>query len=141
MILPRMENRKLDTCSIGLDVGLSFCKWLTGRETLHYGDWMRLAVSAANLGPAQEAYTDRLFILLLVRGCKQRRATLTRRVLTDAQWAIIEPFCLGKTTDPGQTGGDPRLFIEAVLWIVRTGASYPANSAIGTRCSSASGVG
>ena len=44
---------------------------------------------------------------------------MTRRVLTDAQWAIIEPYCLGKTTDPGQTGRDPRLFLEAVLWIVR----------------------
>ena len=47
---------------------------------------------------------------------------MTRRVLTDAQWAIIEPYCLGKSTDPGQTGRDPRLFVEAVLWIVRTGA-------------------
>lgn len=49
---------------------------------------------------------------------------MTRRVLTDAQWAIIEPFCLGKSSDPGQTGRDPRLFIEAVLWIVRTGAQW-----------------
>lgn len=53
-----------------------------------------------------------------------RRAALTRRVLTDAQWAIIEPFCLGKSSDPGQTGRAPRLFMEAVLWIVRTGAQW-----------------
>lgn len=49
---------------------------------------------------------------------------MTRRVLSDAQWAIIEPFSLGKKSDPGQTGGDPRLFMEAVLWIVRTGAQW-----------------
>jgi transposase len=49
---------------------------------------------------------------------------LTRRVITDAQWAIIAPFCLGKPTDPGQTGGDTRKFMEAVLWIVRTGAQW-----------------
>ena len=49
---------------------------------------------------------------------------MSRRVLTDAQWAIVEPYCLGKATDPGQTGRDPRLFVEAVLWIVRTGAQW-----------------
>lgn len=49
---------------------------------------------------------------------------MTRRALTDAQWAIIEPLCLGKRSDPGQTGRDPRLFVEAVLWIVRTGAQW-----------------
>ena len=49
---------------------------------------------------------------------------MTRRVLNDAQWAIIEPFTLGKKSDPGQTGRDPRLFMEAVLWIVRTGAQW-----------------
>jgi len=49
---------------------------------------------------------------------------LTRRVLTDAHWAIVEPFCLGTPKHPGQTGRDPRLFIEAVLWIVRTGAQW-----------------
>lgn len=49
---------------------------------------------------------------------------MTRYVLTDAQWAIIEPFCLGKPSDAGQTGRDPRLFMEAVLWIVRTGAQW-----------------
>jgi len=49
---------------------------------------------------------------------------LTRRVLSDGQWAIIEPFSLGKKRDPGQTGRDPRRFMEAVLWIVRTGAQW-----------------
>ena len=49
---------------------------------------------------------------------------MTRRVLSDAQWAIMQPFCLGKSTDPGQTGREPRLFMEAVLWIVRTGAQW-----------------
>lgn len=49
---------------------------------------------------------------------------MTRRVLSDAQWAIIEPFCLGEVSDPGQTGRDPRLFLEAVLWIAPTGAQW-----------------
>src|SRR5882762_3309332 len=45
-----------------------------------------------------------------------------RFVLTDAQWAKMEPLCLGKPTDPGRSGGDNRLFLEAVLWIARQAA-------------------
>ncbi len=36
----------------------------------------------------------------------------------------MEPHCLGKASDPGRTGGDGRLFLEAVLWIARTGSSW-----------------
>ena len=45
-------------------------------------------------------------------------------VLTDAQWKAIAPHCLGKVSDPGQTGGDSRVFLEAVLWIARTGSPW-----------------
>ena len=45
-------------------------------------------------------------------------------MLTDAQWAKMEPHCLGKPTDPGRSGRDNRMFVEAVLWIVRTGAPW-----------------
>src|SRR5277367_1159148 len=49
---------------------------------------------------------------------------MKRFVLTDAQWAKMEPHCLGKPTDPGRTGSDNRVFLEAVLWIVRTGSPW-----------------
>jgi len=49
---------------------------------------------------------------------------MERFVLTDAQWAKMEPHCLGKPTDPRRSGGDNRLFVEAVLWIVRTGGPW-----------------
>jgi transposase len=49
---------------------------------------------------------------------------MDRYCLTNAQWAKIEPLCLGKVTDPGRTGGDGRLFLEAVLWIARTGSPW-----------------
>ena len=47
-----------------------------------------------------------------------------RCVLTDAQWARMAPHCLGKPGDPGRSGGDNRLFVEAILWIVRTGSPW-----------------
>ncbi|MFE0759290.1 IS5 family transposase [Inquilinus sp. NPDC058860] len=49
---------------------------------------------------------------------------MERFVLTDAEWAKMEPHCLGKSTDPGRSGKDNRLFVEAVLWIVRTGSPW-----------------
>jgi transposase len=49
---------------------------------------------------------------------------MARFILTDAQWTRIELHCLGKATDPGRTGGDARLFFEAVLWIARTGSPW-----------------
>jgi transposase len=36
----------------------------------------------------------------------------------------MEPLCLGKPGDPGRSGKDNRLFVEAVLWIVRTGSPW-----------------
>jgi transposase len=47
-----------------------------------------------------------------------------RFVISERQWRLMEPHCLGKKSDPGPTGGDGRLFLEAVLWIVRTGSPW-----------------
>ena len=49
---------------------------------------------------------------------------MIRTTLTDAQWKIIAPHCLGRECDPGRTGPDPRSFVEAVLWIARTGCPW-----------------
>lgn len=49
---------------------------------------------------------------------------MLRTVLTDAQWKRMEPHCLGKKTDPGRSGHDNRLFLEAVLWKARTGSPW-----------------
>ena len=49
---------------------------------------------------------------------------MDRFVLTDAQWAKMEPLCLGKPGDPGRSGKNNRLFVEAVLWIARTGSPW-----------------
>ena len=49
---------------------------------------------------------------------------MIRTALTDAQWASIAPHCLGRECDPGRTGPNPRRFVEAVLWIARTGCPW-----------------
>ena len=56
---------RIDTRSLGLDLGTGLMRFLTGREILHYGLWENgLEVCAANLRTAQEAYTERLFRML-----------------------------------------------------------------------------
>lgn len=62
--------QKIDTRAIGLDVGLSFIRWLTGAENLHYGLWSGLEVSAGNLRTAQDNYTEKLFNLLPDHPCR-----------------------------------------------------------------------
>jgi transposase len=49
---------------------------------------------------------------------------MARTFLTDAQWERMAPLVPGKAGDPGATGRDNRLFVEAVLWIARTGAPW-----------------
>ena len=49
---------------------------------------------------------------------------IDRYIITDRQWSLMEPHCLGKKSDPGRTGGDGRLFLEGVFWIARTGAQW-----------------
>ena len=44
--------------------------------------------------------------------------------MTDEQWAHIEHLLPGKASDPGATAKDNRLFVDAVLWVARTGAGW-----------------
>jgi putative transposase len=45
-------------------------------------------------------------------------------VLNDHQWALLERHLPGKASDCGVTARDNRLFVEAVLWIVRTSSPW-----------------
>ena len=49
---------------------------------------------------------------------------MERFLLSDAQFEKIAPILPGKNSDPGRTAANNRLFVEAVLWIVRTGAPW-----------------
>jgi putative transposase len=49
---------------------------------------------------------------------------MPRKRLRDEQWERIKDLLPGKVTDPGVTAKDNRLFLEAVLWIARTGSPW-----------------
>jgi len=47
-----------------------------------------------------------------------------RYELTDAQWQRIKALLPGKASDPGRTAADNRLFVNGVLWVLRSGAHW-----------------
>ena len=47
-----------------------------------------------------------------------------RHELTDAQWAKIEQLLPGKESDPGRTAADNRLFVNAVVYVLKTGVPW-----------------
>ena len=49
---------------------------------------------------------------------------MLRMMLTDNQWSRIEGLLPGKKNDPGRSGENNRLFVDAVLWIARTGSPW-----------------
>ncbi len=49
---------------------------------------------------------------------------MVRKILNDEQWARIAPELPGKKGDPGKSGTDNRLFVEAVLWVALTGSPW-----------------
>jgi transposase len=49
---------------------------------------------------------------------------LDRLVLNDAAWDRISLLIIGRLDQRGSTGRDNRMFVEGVLWIVRTGSPW-----------------
>ena len=45
--------------------------------------------------------------------------------LSDAHWQRLAPLLPGKASDCGVRARDNRLFLNAVLWMARTGAAWP----------------
>ena len=49
---------------------------------------------------------------------------MARKLLRDDQWKRIEWMLPGKVGDRGRSGADNRQFVEATLWIARTGSPW-----------------
>jgi transposase len=47
-----------------------------------------------------------------------------RYEISDINWIRIAPLMKGKPGDVGRSSADKRLFINAVIWIVRSGAAW-----------------
>ena len=47
-----------------------------------------------------------------------------RHELTDAQWEKIQDLLPGKPGDPGRTATDNRLFVDAVIYVLKTGIPW-----------------
>ena len=45
-----------------------------------------------------------------------------RYELSDGQWERVKDLLPGKVGDPGRSGRDNRLFVNGVLWVLRSGA-------------------
>lgn len=48
----------------------------------------------------------------------------SRHALTDDQWNQIKDLLPGKEGDPGRTAEDNRLFVDAILFIAKTGIPW-----------------
>src|SRR6202161_617075 len=49
---------------------------------------------------------------------------MDRLVLTDERWERMAGLIIGRPDQKGSTGRDNRMFVEGVLWIVRTGSPW-----------------
>jgi len=49
---------------------------------------------------------------------------MRRHEIADEPWGRIKDFLPGQPDDPGVTASDNRRFVNAVLWIAKTGAPW-----------------
>ena len=49
---------------------------------------------------------------------------MRRHAISDEHWERIKDLLPGQAGDPGVTAKDNRLFVDAVLWVAKTGAPW-----------------
>ena len=53
-----------------------------------------------------------------------RKPAHRRNDISDRTWELLEPHLLGRRGSVGRPASDSRLFVNAVFWIMRTGAPW-----------------
>jgi transposase len=56
--------------------------------------------------------------------CTDEGAMPRRHAIREPDWERIQDLLPGKAGDPGVTAKDNRLFLDAILWIAKTGAPW-----------------
>src|SRR6185312_7995547 len=77
------------------------------------------------LGPVDSR--DSRTVIGVIEGCLWgglALGVLDRLVLSDVAWERMAPLIIGRPDQKGSTGRDNRMFVEGVLWIVRTGSPW-----------------
>jgi transposase len=49
---------------------------------------------------------------------------MKRHEVTDEQWEVIQPILPKRTAKTGRPPSDPRLMVNGILWILRTGSPW-----------------
>jgi transposase len=49
---------------------------------------------------------------------------MKRHEVTDEQWGVIQPILPKRTAKTGRPPSDPRLMVNGILWILRTGSPW-----------------
>jgi len=65
-----------------------------------------------------------VYDLLIHFQLREEQSMRRRHELTDEQWQLIEHLLPGKEGDRGRTAKDNRLFVNAVLYVAKTGIPW-----------------
>jgi transposase len=49
---------------------------------------------------------------------------MKRHAVTDAEWKLIEPLLPRRTATTGRPPSDPRVMLNGILWVLRTGVPW-----------------
>jgi len=104
-------------------------------HTWHKTDMTRLACDVRSWRQSRRPPTttlggvdsrDSLLGANQIQGCfwEAVLGVMERLVLSDAAWERMAPLIIGRPDQKGSTGRDNRMFVEGVLWIVRTGSPW-----------------
>jgi len=62
--------------------------------------------------------------MVLIQSPFRKEAALIRGLMSDAEWACLEPFVTRRRAHSGRCPKNHRLILDGIFWIARTGAQW-----------------